>query len=146
MSTFAVTDLTKVKAFFRHTLGVRDSEDFRGVLHVPTKNLGLVTAPDHVAVAIAYNSFVGNTCAMHVVIQQPQYLTRRIIRDAFDYAFNRAGLKAILGIVDASNARALRFDRWLGFKNFAVIPEGGVDGDLVVLKMTRADCKWLDKD
>lgn len=137
------TDRTAVQSFFADRLGLKWSDDFRGVLHVPDVYRNATSSMDHVAVAVGYNGFMGHTCCMHVVIQKPEAMTARIVRDAFVFPFEKCGCVAVLGMVDSSNAAALEFDRRLGFKEIDRIPGGALDGDLVILRMTRADCRWL---
>jgi RimJ/RimL family protein N-acetyltransferase len=80
---------------------------------------------------------------MHVVIQKPEAMTPRIVREAFEFPFNVCGCEAVLGMVDSVNTQALEFDRRLGFEEIARIPNGGLEGDLIVFRMTRAECRWL---
>lgn len=137
------TERHLVHEFFLDRLGLHWSEDFRGVLHVPKAYESAKADMDHVAVAVAYNGFVGRSCCMHVVIQKPEALTPRIVRDAFVFPFERCGLEAVIGMVDSNNDAALEFDRRLGFTEIARIPNGGIDADLVVLRMLRSECRWL---
>lgn len=137
------TDRQLVHAFFLDRLGLHWSDDFRGVLHVPEAHDGDVMRMDHVAVAVGYNAFVGRSCCMHTVIQNPELLTRRIVRDSFTYPFTVCGCNVVLGLVDSMNEAALTFDKKLGFEEVARVPNGGPDADLVVLQMTRENCRWL---
>lgn len=139
------TDRGLVHSFFRERLGLHWSDDFRGVLHVPDAFVNAPMSMADVAVAVAYNGFVGRTCCMHVVIQRPDLVSPRMVRDTFTYPFDVCGCEAVLGFVDSTNAAALSFDRRLGFRDVLVIPNGGPDGDLIQLMMTRADCRWLRK-
>lgn len=132
-----------VNEFFRSRLGIEMSDDFRGVIHVPEIYRGATSNMDHVAVAVGYNGFVGKTCCMHVVIQKPEALTPRIVREAFEFPFVVCGCVAVLGMVDSLNDAALDFDRRLGFKEIDRIEGAGLDGDLVILRMLRSDCRWL---
>lgn len=129
--------------FFHARLGLHASEDFRAVCYVPDQYRDHVAAMDHVAVAIAYNGFVGRTCCMHTVIQNPAALTRKIVREAFEYPFNVCNCVAVLALVDSTNGAALNFDRKLGFIEIARVPDGGLDGDLIVMQMLRGACRWL---
>lgn len=129
--------------FFYAKLGLHYSEDFRGVVHVPDECGKQTMNMDDVAVAVGYNSFVGKTCCMHTVIQRPDLVSPRIVREAFEYPFVVAECVAVLALVDSTNEAALKFDTKLGFKEIDRIPGGGVDGDLVVLKMLRNECRWL---
>jgi RimJ/RimL family protein N-acetyltransferase len=137
------TDRTAVQTFFADRLGLKWSDDFRGVLHVPDMFKGATASMDHVAVAVGYNGFIGRTCCMHVVIQKPEAMSPRIVREAFEFPFNVCNCTAVLGMVDSVNAAALDFDRRLGFVEIDRIPEGALEGDLVIFRMTRAECRWL---
>ena len=137
------TDRRLVHSFFFDRLGLNWSEDFRGVLHVPKAYESAPADMAHVGVAVGYNGFIGRTCCMHVVIQDPRAMSPRVVRDAFAFPFEKCGLEAVLGMVDSTNDAALDFDRRLGFTEIARIPNGGLEGDLVIFRMTRAECRWL---
>jgi hypothetical protein len=137
------TDRVLVNDFFRDRLGIEHSSDFRGVLHVPDAYRGAPSSMDHVAIAVGYNGFVGKTCCMHVVIQKPEMMSPRIVREAFEFPFQVCGCVAVLGMVDSTNDAALTFDRRLGFKEIDRIAGAGLDGDLVILRMLRSECRWL---
>lgn len=132
-----------VHAFFADRLGLHESADFRGVMWAPDRPDEAPIYMSDIAVAVAYNSFVGKTCCMHTVVQRPDLLNRRMIVDAFRYPFVVCGCEAVLALVDSTNAAAMNFDRRLGFTDIARIPNGGAEGDLVVLQMLRANCRWL---
>lgn len=132
-----------VHAFFHDRLGLHWSQDFRGVLHVPDEYRCETAQMDSVAVAVGYNAFIGRTCCMHTVIQRPELVSPRIVRQAFEFPFVVCNCEAVLALVDSTNEAALSFDTKLGFEEIARIPNGGPDGDLIVLRMLRADCRWL---
>lgn len=138
-----MADNRAVWQFFNARLGLHYSDDFRGVCHVPDEFRGRVADMDHVAIAVGYNSFIGRTCCMHSVIQRPEAVTRRIVRETFEYPFIKCECTAVLALVDSTNEAALRFDTKLGFKEIARVPGGGTEGDLVVLQMLRTECRWL---
>jgi RimJ/RimL family protein N-acetyltransferase len=132
-----------VHAFFHEALGLHWSDDFRGVLYVPEVYLGSQAAPDHVAIGVAYNSFVGKVCCIHSVVRRPQSVTRAILRATFEFPFEHCHCDAVLALVDSTNDAAMNFDTKLGFKQIACVPRGGVDGDLNVLQMLKSECRWL---
>jgi hypothetical protein len=132
-----------VQAFFKDRLGLHDSADFRGVLYAPDRPDETPIMMDDIAVAVAYNAFIGRTCCMHTVVQRPELLNRRMVISAFQYPFVICNCEAVLALVDSTNEAALEFDRRLGFKEIARIPNGGGDADLLVLQMLRAECRWL---
>jgi hypothetical protein len=138
-----ITDPRKVWEYFHRELGLHESDDFRGVLHVPDEFRGMTARPEHVAVAVGYNSFIGRTCCMHTVITRPASVTRSVVREAFEFPFNVAGCVAVIALVDSTNEAALSFDKKLGFQEIHRIPEGGMDGDLIIMQMLRSECRWL---
>lgn len=139
------SDRRAVHAFFHDRLGLHWSEDFRGALYVPDECRNTMAQMNHVAVAVGYNAFIGRTCAMHTVIQRPDLVSPRIVREAFEFPFRVCNCEAVLALVDSTNDAALSFDTKLGFEEIARIPGGGPDADLVVMRMLRSDCRWLKK-
>lgn len=134
-----------VADFFDKKLALHNSADLRGILWVPEEfsMSGTPMSMDQVAIGVAYNGFIGKTCAMHVVIQHPKYLSRKIIQTAFVYPFVQCGVEVILGLVDSTNKAAEDFDRRIGFKEVHTVRNGGLDGDLIIFQMHKADCRWL---
>jgi len=90
---------------------------------------------------VLYDMFNGRSVCMHVAIEKP--VTREYTRVCFDYPFNQLGVVKVIGLVDSTNAKALRFDKHLGFVEEARIVDGGRIGDLVLLTMTRQQCRWI---
>lgn len=139
------TDRKVVHSFFHERLGLHWSEDFRGVLHVPSSCADAPMCLDDVVMGVAYNGFVGRVCCMHYVVQRPALVKQRMLRDAFHFAFNVCGCEAVIGFVDSNNHQALRVDKKLGFREVMTIPNGGPEGDMIVFQMLRGDCKWLQE-
>lgn len=142
-----VTSRSLVADFFAKTLGLHNSDDLRGIIWVPD-HLAIPGTPmlsSQVAVAVAFNGFIGKTCCMHTVIQMPELLNRHMIRESFRFAFESCGVQTIFGLVDSHNEAAADFDRRIGFTEFQRIKDGGLEGDLIMFKMDKADCRWLRK-
>ncbi len=146
MNTFKFGDRETVYEFFRNRLGLSRTDDFRGALYVPIEFQGQTADMDHVAIAVGYNNFNGNLCSMHTVIQKPEFMNRTIIREAFEFPFIRCARTHIIAPVDSTNEAALNFDKKLGFKEVYRFPEGGLDGDMVILTMSKEECRWLGKE
>lgn len=132
-----------VNHFFQAKLGMHISDDFRGVLYVPPEFAGPTMDMARVAIGVGYNTFVGRTCCMHTVIQRPDLVSRRIVREAFEFPFLVANCTAVIAPVDSANEAALSLDTRLGFHELARIPNGGPDADLLLLIMYRDECRWL---
>jgi len=96
---------------------------------------------DELTAGVLYDMFNGRSVCMHVAIEKP--VTREYTRICFDYPFNQLGVLKVIGLVDSTNTQALRFDKHLGFTEEARIVDGGREGDLVLLTMTRQQCRWI---
>jgi len=94
---------------------------------------------------VGYTAFIGKTCQMHVVnLSDTAYLPKKFVRGAFDFPFNHLNVEKTLAVVNSLNTRALNYDLKLGFKEIMRLEKMHDDsGDLVVLEMNKADCRWI---
>lgn len=115
------------------------SEDFQAIGILDPKELALKAV-------VGYNSFCRRTCSMHVA-GEGIWLTRELIRVCFEYPFKQLHLVQVFAPIAASNERALKLVKKLGFQRFAIIPKGWDDEtDLVIHSMTEKDCRWLRQE
>jgi hypothetical protein len=93
---------------------------------------------------VGYTAFIGKTCQMHVVNLTEAYTPKQVLFGAFDFPFNHLGVEKTIAIVNSLNTRAMNYDKKLGFTEVVRL-EGMHDdgGDLVVLEMNKADCRWI---
>lgn len=106
--------------------------------------IGLINETQILA-GVAYTSWNGASLYMHVAAQPGrQWLNRDFLHICFDYPFNQLRAKKLIGLVGSGNSDALRFDQNLGFVLEATLKGAHPDGDLLVLTMTREQCRWLD--
>ncbi len=142
-----ITGRDMVWSFFNKELGMSYTEDFRGCLYVPDKFKGKVAQREDVALAIGYNSFRGNTCSIHIVVNDRENaLNRRTLREIFEYPFIDCARTHVIAPVDSKNEESLTICRKGGFKEIYRFPEGADDGDLVIFSMSREECPWLGKE
>lgn len=86
----------------------------------------------------------GASARMHVA-GEGNWLNREFLFACFDYVFRQLDLNVVIGTVASDNAKALRFDKHLGFREVTRIPKGHPKGDLVILTMRKEDCRFLRK-
>lgn len=92
--------------------------------------------------AVAYTDFNGASMAMHCA-GKGAWLSRRVLEHLFHYPFVVAGCKTVIATVPSDNARALSLNARLGFKELARVPDADPDGDIVIMAMRRAECRWI---
>lgn len=108
------------------------------------QGIGLVRDGEMVA-GVLYDNCTGQSVQMHVAaVPGCRWMTREYLRVCFDYPFNQLKVKKVIGLVDSTNADALRFDRHLGFVAEGLIEDAGRFGHLHILTMTRDQCRFLD--
>ena len=145
MRTFRITNRDLVFDFFRANLQMSHTADFRGCLFVPIEYDGSARMMEHVAIAVGYNNFNGRLCSMHAIIQKPEFVTPGVVREVFEFPFKFCNVEYVLAPVEAGNIEALEFDKRLGFKEIYRFKEGATVGDLVMLAMSKEECRWLGK-
>jgi len=93
---------------------------------------------------IGYTAFIGKTCQMHMVNLKGGYTPKGLLFGAFDFPFNYLGIEKAIGVLNSLNTKAVEYDKKLGFTEIVRL-EGMHDdgGDLVVLEMNKADCRWI---
>jgi RimJ/RimL family protein N-acetyltransferase len=122
-------------AWINSRLGIPWSEDFRAI--------GFVKS-DCLAAVIAYNGFTGRACFMHSAIDDPSVINRTFVQAIFDYPFNQCSCSHIIALVGSDNHRALDINKRCGFKEIHRLAGAGPDNDdLVILQVTRAECRWI---
>lgn len=107
--------------------------------------VGIGWASPDIIGAVAYNGFTRTNICMHVASDgKCRWLSRTFLKAVFRYPFNTLGCKRVTGVVEASNARALDFDLRLGFELEATMKDACESGDLLILRMYRHQCRFLE--
>lgn len=105
--------------------------------------IGLEDARFGLIAGVVYTDFNGANVNMHLAAHGSSWLTREFLWICFDYPFNQLGCRRVTGIVPASNERAMKFDKHLGFELEATLKDAAPDGDVHLLCMRRDQCRWL---
>lgn len=108
-----------------------------------SQSIGLERDGELVA-GVVFDQFNGAQVCMHVASDgSKKWLNRHFLWFCFHFAFEQLKVKRVTGLVAASNTDALRFDEHLGFVREATLADAAPDGDLIVLRMFKHECKWL---
>lgn len=91
-----------------------------------------------------YEGFNGANINMHVAaIPGGRWMTREFLRAVFIYPFETCKVKRVTGLVAESNTAARRFDEHIGFTLETRLKDATPDGDLLVYRMFKDECRWL---
>lgn len=102
-----------------------------------------VTPEGNLQGGVIYDGFTGGCIFMHQAGFSKGWLVGNMIWIVFDYPFNQLHVKKVAGTINSNNKELLDFNLRLGFKEEARIKDAYPDGDMLVLTMERADCRWL---
>jgi RimJ/RimL family protein N-acetyltransferase len=114
---------------------------------VPSPHLRCIArlnAAGQIMGVVGYDGYNGASCLMHVA-GEGNWISRDLLRAAFDYPFNVMQCQVVLGMVPSGNVEALKLNEHLGFKVKNRLYGAHPDGSLVLMMMTRDECRWLRK-
>lgn len=98
-----------------------------------------------IAGGVVFHDFNGANIFIHVASNgSRKWLTREFLHVIFSYAFDQCKVARITGVVPESNTAAFGFDTAVGFIEEARMVGAHPKGDMVILKMTRDSCRWID--
>ena len=94
---------------------------------------------------VVFDQMTANSAQCHIAITHP-IRAKRLIKSASTYIFDVLGKEIIYGLVPSDNEKAIHFDKHIGFKEIMRLNDLYAKGvDYVLLKMCRADCRWLEQ-
>lgn len=102
---------------------------------------------DKILAVVLFEDYNGVNCSMHVaasVTDKARWLTKEFLFACFDYPFRQLKCKRVTGLVPAKNMAARRFDEHLGFILEATLKDAWPDDNLLVYRMYREECRWLN--
>lgn len=96
--------------------------------------------------AVVYENYtgVGGSIEAHIGSFTKRWLNRDFLYIVFDYPFNQLQVKQAFCRVRGKNAASLNWCRSLGFKDLVTIEDVFPDDDMVVLRMKREECRYLN--
>ena len=93
---------------------------------------------------VIYDGKTSNCIFAHQASFSRQWLMGPMLWVIFDYPFNQLKVGKLAGTIPSSDTKLLEFNQRLGFKEEGRIKDAYLDGDLIVMTMTRAECRWLN--
>ena len=90
------------------------------------------------------DSFSTDACNVHLAIDKPSILRRGFLNEVGRHLFIANKRERVFGLVPDNNAKAIRFNEHIGFKEVARVPQAiSADIGYIIFKMDKADCRWL---
>jgi hypothetical protein len=92
---------------------------------------------------VVYDYFNGASVCMHVAATRAHWLDREFLWFAFYYPFEQLGVKRVTGLIPEVNAQSRKFAEHLGFLLETRLADAHPQGDVLVYRMFRHECRWL---
>jgi len=86
----------------------------------------------------------GGTCLAHVAGFNPHWLDRDFMFIMFDYPFKQLDCRSVFVQVASKNDKSLHFTKSIGFVECARIEDVFPDDDMILLRLKRDDCRFLN--
>lgn len=94
---------------------------------------------------VVFNEYNGANMNIHVASDgSKRWMTKELLWMVFDYAFNQAKVKRLTGLVGEKNLDSQRFNKNLGFTVEARLAGAHPDGDMLVYRLWRHECRFLN--
>lgn len=109
---------------------------------------GIVAYRDGVLVAaVMFDTWTPSSVNVHMAIDDPLVIKHGLFTEVAVHAYHRCGRKRMFGLVPSNNAKAIKLDKHIGFKQVAVVPDAVDDGvDYIVMRLDKEDCRWLPEE
>jgi RimJ/RimL family protein N-acetyltransferase len=108
--------------------------------------ISCVNAKDQLLGGVIYKDYTGpgGSITAHTAGFNKRWVNEEMLWVCFDYPFNQLKVKKMWGQVPASNQKALKFNKSLGFEVEQVIKDVYPDGDMNLMSMYREQCRYLE--
>lgn len=93
-----------------------------------------------------FNDYTGANINIHFASDgKKNWVTREFLWFIFYYAFCQVGVKRVSGFIWESNKASVEFAKRIGGELEARLVDAAADGDVLLFKMTKDNCKWLQR-
>jgi len=99
----------------------------------------------NVVAGVVYSDYNGNNVLAGIAGEGKHWLTREFRWYMFYYPFIQMGVERITVRVETNNLQSQRFVEKLGFELEFSMKRAGRFGDLLIYRMFREDCKYLER-
>jgi len=93
-------------------------------------------------VGVLYEGYTGTNVMCHIR-GVGNWANRLILSYIFDYAFNQLGVKRMTCSIRSDNEPSIRMVEKMGFELECKLEQAIPDGDVLIFRMWRENCKYL---
>jgi RimJ/RimL family protein N-acetyltransferase len=109
--------------------------------------IGVCSDDGELIAGVLFNHFTGYDISMHVAAERGRlWATPKVLKAIFSYPFNQLKCRRVTGFVSAINTATIKFDLKAGFVIEGRLRDATPEGDMIILGMTRNECRWLGKE
>ena len=94
-----------------------------------------------IVAGVMYEEFTEASIHATIVVEEP--MTKGFVHKIFDYPFNQLGVDKVIVQANTSNVESVNLAKRLGFTEEGTIKGAYLDGDRIILTMTKDECRWL---
>lgn len=98
-----------------------------------------------IVAGVVYSDFNGKSIIAGIAGEGRHFLTPEFLWFMFYYPFKQAGAERITACVETDNLQSQRFVEKLGFELEFTMKRAGKFGDLLIYRMFRENCRYLEK-
>lgn len=106
--------------------------------------IGLIE-DDKLIAGVVYSDFNGSNITAAIAGEGRNWMSREFLWFMFYYPFIQAGAKRITACVEQTNIVSQQFVEKLGFELEFPMKDAGKTGDLLIYRMFKKDCRYLER-
>ncbi len=92
---------------------------------------------------VVYDNYNGTNIFAHIASTGSHWLTKEFLWYMHYYPFIELNVKSVCGMVSSKNKKVIKFIEHLGAELASTIKDAHPDGELLIYKMNRNQCKYL---
>lgn len=92
---------------------------------------------------VVYNDYNGKNINAHIAVDGAR-LNRQFVWTIFDYPFNQAKVDRVTCLIGEGNSKSIHLCERFGFTQETRLEAAHPSGDLLVYRMWRHECRWLE--
>ncbi len=101
---------------------------------------------DGITAMCVADSFSVDSCNVHFAVDSVWAIRNGLFTVFADWVFDYLDKKRMFGLVPDNNAKAIRLDKKIGFREVTRVPDAICDGiGYIVMRLDKDDCRWRTK-